>query len=74
VNGGFKYHRGVDEAFALSDHADFRDLTKFVDQCNPEVVFTCHGFATRFAHTIRELLGIEAIALETGQHILSNYV
>ncbi len=74
VNGGFKYYRGVDEAFALSDHADFRDLTKFVDQCNPEVVFTCHGFANRFAHTIRELLGIEAIALEKGQHILSNYV
>ncbi len=74
VNGGFKYYRGVDQAFALSDHADFHDLTKFVEQCNPELVFTCHGFANRFAHTIRDRLGIEAVPLETGQHILANYV
>ncbi len=26
INRGFKYHRGVDYAFALSDHADFHDL------------------------------------------------
>ncbi len=74
INNGFRYYRGVDQAFALSDHADFRDLINFVERCNPEVVFTCHGFAHKFAHTIREQLGIDAIALETGQHILSNYV
>ncbi len=74
INGGFRYYRGVDEAFALSDHADFCDLMRFVERCNPEIVFTCHGFAQRFAQTIRKHLGIDAVELKAGQNILSNYV
>jgi putative mRNA 3-end processing factor len=73
TNRGFKYSRGVDYAFALSDHADFQDLLGFVDRCNPEVVYTCHGFAKKFAHLVRTHLGIDAMPLERGQHFLSNY-
>ncbi|MGZ4869287.1 MAG: hypothetical protein ACXV2F_02870, partial [Halobacteriota archaeon] len=32
ATSGFKYFRGVDYAFALSDHADFQDLLRFVDR------------------------------------------
>jgi putative mRNA 3-end processing factor len=74
INRGFKYYRGVDYAFALSDHADFQDLMTFIDHCNPELVYTCHGDAKRFARLIRDRLGIEAMPLEKGQHFLSNYV
>ncbi|HYA32692.1 MAG TPA: MBL fold metallo-hydrolase RNA specificity domain-containing protein [Candidatus Bathyarchaeia archaeon] len=73
INRGFKYFRGVDYAFALSDHADFQDLLRFVDGCNPETVYTCHGFAKKFANTVRTQLGIDAMPLEKGQHVLSNY-
>ena len=68
-----KYFRGVDYAFALSDHADFQDLLRFVDRCNPEVVYTCHGFAKKFARLVHAHLGIDAFPLERGQHFLSNY-
>jgi putative mRNA 3-end processing factor len=70
---GFNYFRGVDYAFALSDHADFQDLLRFVDRCNPEVVYTCHGFAKKFARLVHAHLGIDAIPLEKGQNFLSNY-
>jgi hypothetical protein len=45
----------------------------FIDRCNPELVYTCHGDAKRFAGLVRDRLGIEAIPLEKGQHFLSNY-
>jgi putative mRNA 3-end processing factor len=73
INQGFKYYQGVDYAFALSDHVDFQDLMTFIDHCNPELVYTCHGDAKRFAHLVRDRLGIEAIPLEKGQHFLTNY-
>jgi putative mRNA 3-end processing factor len=74
INRGFKYYRGIDHAFALSDHADFQDLMNFIDRCNPELVYTCHGNAKRFARLVRDRLGIEAMPLEKGQQFLSNYV
>jgi len=30
-------------AFPLSDHADFPRLLKFVEECEPRIVLTCHG-------------------------------
>jgi putative mRNA 3-end processing factor len=73
VNRGFKYLQGVDYAFALSDHADFRDLMNFIDRCNPELVYTCHGFAKKLAKLIHDQLGIEATPLVKGQHCLTTY-
>ena len=31
------------KAFPLSDHADFPRLVRFVQECNPKIVLTCHG-------------------------------
>jgi DNA ligase-1 len=46
----------------LSDHADYADLLKFVEQVQPTRVFTLHGFAREFAQTLRER-GVEAWAV-----------
>src|SRR6266481_9165729 len=56
------YRYQVDAAFALSDHADYNDLIRYVDLVQPKRVFTLHGFASEFARDLRER-GIEAWAL-----------
>jgi DNA ligase-1 len=56
------YRYQVDKAFALSDHADYDDLVRYVELVNPRRVFTLHGFAASFARDLRER-GIEAWAL-----------
>jgi Cft2 family RNA processing exonuclease len=50
------------QRFALSDHADFQDLVRFVQQVRPQRVFTLHGFAADFARYLRRQ-GMEAYAL-----------
>src|SRR5437867_3217182 len=56
------YRYQVDAAFALSDHADYDDLVRYVELVRPRRVFTLHGFAASFARDLRER-GIEAWAL-----------
>src|SRR5439155_1264868 len=56
------YRYGVDAAFPLSDHADYDDLTRYVELVQPRRVFTLHGFAAEFASDLRAR-GIEAWAL-----------
>ena len=56
----FRYQ--VDAAFALSDHADYDDLLRYVELVQPRRVFTLHGFAAAFACDLRAR-GIEAWAL-----------
>ncbi|MBI4623527.1 MAG: hypothetical protein HY736_09965, partial [Verrucomicrobia bacterium] len=46
-------------AFALSDHADFPSLLRFVELVQPKRVLTLHGFAREFAATLRAR-GIDA--------------
>ena len=62
LDGSAKYQYGCDAAFPLSDHADFPDLLAFVDQVQPKLVYTLHGFAKEFATTLRAR-GIEAWAI-----------
>ncbi|MDX2111484.1 MAG: MBL fold metallo-hydrolase [Verrucomicrobiota bacterium] len=62
IDTSTRYRSRVDAAFALSDHADFKDLLRFVDLVQPKVVYTVHGFAQEFAQTLRHR-GIEAWAL-----------
>jgi len=62
LDGSAKYQYGCDAAFPLSDHADFPDLLAFVDQVQPKLVYTLHGFAREFATTLRAR-GIEAWAI-----------
>jgi DNA ligase 1 len=56
------YRYQVDAAFALSDHADYNDLLRYVEFVKPRRVFTLHGFAAWFARDLRER-GTEAWAL-----------
>ena len=56
------YRYQVDAAFALSDHADYNDLLRYVELVQPRQVFTLHGFAAAFAGDLRQR-GIEAWAL-----------
>ncbi len=56
------YRYQVDAAFALSDHADYDDLLRYVELVQPRRVLTLHGFAAEFARDLRER-GIEAWAL-----------
>src|SRR5205823_6133782 len=62
VDPGAVYRYQVDNAFALSDHADYTDLLRYVELVQPRRVFTLHGFAAAFAADLRRR-GIEAWAL-----------
>ena len=63
-----KYRSGVDAAFPLSDHADFKELIEFVRQVRPGRVFTTHGFVADFAATLRDL-GFDAEALVNAEQL-----
>ena len=52
-NCRFRYQAHA--AFPLSDHADYNDLIEFVKLVGPKKVYTLHGFASEFAHTLRGL-------------------
>ena len=62
LDPGAIYRYQCDVAFPLSDHADFPDLLRFVEQVQPKRVLTLHGFAREFAQTLRDR-GIEAWAI-----------
>jgi Cft2 family RNA processing exonuclease len=53
-------------AFPLSDHADFPRLIRFVEECRPKIVLTCHGsrFNDTLAHFIEHKLGIRAYPID----------
>jgi Cft2 family RNA processing exonuclease len=68
IDSSARYQYGTDAAFALSDHADYPDLLAFVDQVQPKVVYTLHGFAKEFAATLRQR-GIEAWAIGQGNQM-----
>lgn len=63
-----KYQYGCDDAFPLSDHADFPDLLAFVERVQPRLVYTLHGFAREFAATLRAR-GVEAWAVGQGNQM-----
>jgi DNA ligase-1 len=62
MDPGTKTKHAVDEAFPLSDHADFSELLAYVWQVHPKKIYTQHGFATEFASHLR-LTGHDATAL-----------
>jgi putative mRNA 3-end processing factor len=63
----------VDEAFPVSDHPGFDELTEFVRRCGPGKVFTTHGFAKEFAVHIRRDLGIDAQPIVARQRTLDHF-
>lgn len=62
------YRHRCDAAFPLSDHADFPELVRFVEQVQPKRVLTLHGFAADFARHLRGL-GIEAWAISENNQL-----
>ena len=53
IHPSARYRYQVDEVFPLSDHADHQELLDFVDQVDPQLVYTVHGATREFAAELR---------------------
>ena len=73
VDPRFKYQMGLDEAFPLSDHADYSSLIHFIHKVNPEKIYAFHGFAESFTAKLRKA-GFDAEALGSKQKLLNSYI
>ena len=62
LNPSAKFRYQVDVCFPLSDHADYPDLLRTVEQVAPKRVFTVHGSTQEFAADLRAR-GTEAWSL-----------
>ena len=51
---GAKYRYQVDEVFPLSDHADYPELLRCVEEVQPKQVYTVHGYTSEFAQDLRQ--------------------
>ena len=51
----YKYMMGLDYVMPLSDHCDYNELVSAVKECNPQRVYTFHGFAKEFAESLSEI-------------------
>ena len=74
IDRGYKFEMGLDEAFAVSDHCDFKELVDLAKFCDPSMIYTVHGFAKEFADYL-STLGFEAQPLSEGtlQERITNY-
>lgn len=52
IDGGMGFMPAVDEAIAMSDHADFYDLMEYVQRAAPSLIYTTHG-PSEFAEFLR---------------------
>ena len=55
IGNRYRYMMGLDYVMPLSDHCDYNELIAAVKQCNPEKVYTFHGFANEFAEALSQL-------------------
>ena len=72
VEPGYRRAMALDHAFPLSDHCDYQELIDVVKKCEPEEVYTFHGFTSEFAATLRRM-GFCAQPLLKAQRALSDY-
>jgi putative mRNA 3-end processing factor len=72
VDPRYKYKIKADHAFPLSDHSDFNELVDMAKRCNPNRIYTVHGFAEEFAAHLRSI-GFDARPLSSGQSAISEY-
>lgn len=61
---GIRRRRGYDRGFVLSDHADWPDLVRTVEESGAERVLTTHGYAEALARHLSER-GVESGVLRT---------
>jgi putative mRNA 3-end processing factor len=62
----------LDKSFLLSDHCDYPSLVEFVKKCNPEKIYTYHGFNVEFALDLRKA-GFDAQPILKGQKLLTDF-
>ena len=70
---GYRQYLGVDYAFPMSDHCDYAELLRLVQEVAPEVVYTTHGHAQGFARDLKRL-GFTARSLASYQSSLYDYL
>ena len=51
----FSFARGHDYSIALSDHCDYNELLELVKRCDPEKIYTVHGFVDEFASDLTKM-------------------
>lgn len=51
----FAFARQHDYSIPLSDHCDYTELLQLVKDCNPEKIYTVHGFVEEFASDLVKL-------------------
>jgi putative mRNA 3-end processing factor len=73
LRAGYSSSLAVDFAFPLSDHCDYPELMRLVQEVSPELVYTTHGFAAEFASDLRKV-GFPARTLSPYQSSLSDYM
>jgi len=73
VDPSYQHALGVDHAFPLSDHCDYGELMKLVQDVSPDLVYTTHGFAHEFAQDLKRV-GFNAKPLSSYQSSLFDYV
>ncbi len=54
VNAGARFSYQTDEAFPLSDHADYAGLLELVRAVHPDTTLATHGNSAEFARDLRE--------------------
>lgn len=64
VRGG-RRRRGYDRGFVLSDHADWPNLVRTVEETGAERVLVTHGSSATLARYLSEERGVDAVPLET---------
>lgn len=71
---GWGFNGTFNKCFPLSDHADFKQLVRYVKESNPKLLLTHHGFAGEFAGYVNRKLKIPARALnQKGQRCISEF-
>ena len=62
---GVRRRRGHDRGFVMSDHADWPDLLRTIDQTGAQTVLATHGNSDALVRFLRESRSLDAHALET---------
>ncbi|MFB6182674.1 MAG: MBL fold metallo-hydrolase RNA specificity domain-containing protein, partial [Candidatus Nanohaloarchaea archaeon] len=73
IKDSYEYRNDLDVSFPFSDHCDFQDLIKIVENVNPEKIYTFHGFSDRFAGILRKKYGYNAVTLSGKQKNLEHF-
>lgn len=66
IGSRYKYMMGLDFVIPMSDHCDYKELVDAVKKCNPDKVYTFHGFADEFARSLQKM-GFDAEPVGNGK-------